>query len=93
LYIIFLDERDRLEIWGWVSLNLISETEKPGFLLLEDVVLRSKRSQPADDLEDPIANMAYLKNSARGDQRSIKAQANISQDLQRRVWRLAFESL
>ncbi|HKX53478.1 MAG TPA: hypothetical protein VJM47_06715 [Nitrosospira sp.] len=83
----------RFQISGWLSLDLISEIEQPGFLLLELSVIRSKSSGPPDPV-DPISMGAYLHDVARGDdERRIQAQTDIPHDLRRQIWRLAFETL
>ncbi|MBN9133161.1 MAG: hypothetical protein J0H48_07325 [Nitrosospira multiformis] len=83
----------RFRISGWLSSEFISEIEQPGFLLLELSIIRSKSSEPTDPV-DPTSMRAYSHNAARGDdERWIQAQVDIPHDLQRQIWRLAFETL
>lgn len=83
-------QRERFRIWGWISLDLISETEQPGFLLLEVATLRSKRLRQANSLSN-IGSWSHA--ARRDDERWIVAQADVPQDLRKQIWRLAFETL
>jgi hypothetical protein len=86
-------QHQSLKISGWLSLELLSETEQPGFLLLKVTALRPKGPPSADPL-DKSAYEAYLANAHRGeDERFIVAEADVHPGFRRQILRLAFETL
>jgi hypothetical protein len=86
-------QRQRFEIVGWVSLDLLAEDEQPGFLPIEVTSLSPKRLFQTAPI-DSIAMGAFWMNSMRGDdERWIEAQADVPEEVRRKIWRLAFETL
>ncbi|MDW5444317.1 hypothetical protein [Polaromonas sp. SM01] len=87
------DQPQRFNIGGWVSLDLISDHEQPGFTPIEVSIFRPKRQLPKGPV-DSITMSAYKQNSMRGDdERWIQAHADLPQEVRRKIWRLAFEAL
>lgn len=87
------DNSDRFEIAGWVSVELLADTEQPESFELDLVKLKSKPAGPPESA-DVLSRAAYVSNSARGDdERWIQGQAVLPSGLQREFWRLALDAL
>lgn len=84
---------DSVVVFGWVSLAMLAEDEREGYLPIELRACKVKETFRSESL-DPIATAAFLTNSLRSDdERWIEGVLSTPPRVQHRLYRLALETL